>query len=370
MFVGLISYSLYLWHWPLIAFTKIWIDRPLSATEQVVLACASLLLATLTWWFVERPFRRRGENGLSHRAIVWSGGLGIGSLAVCGVTFAMLHGLPGRYSKEVSDLALGALDSSPLRARCHFNSRSTGTYDTSCVIGASATPKIIVYGDSHGAELAAALGTLAEARGASVREITSSGCPPVLGYDPPDRSRCADFNAAIVKRLTSVAPATIILAANSAGWPLQNDQRWTGLKAVIAALKSAGHRVIVYGPVPTPPDGVPIPSKLARWAAAGNDPKDYAFDPGMAQLRGVEARLKEMASQEHAIYLPMSQVFCSQVGCKPYLDGTILYLDNSHLSVSGARLMATKLLVPMLWPEAGQPQAARGEALQPIGSLP
>jgi peptidoglycan/LPS O-acetylase OafA/YrhL len=360
VFLGLISYSLYLWHWPLIAFIRVSTNAVLSPAMQVAVACASLLLATLTWWFVEKPFRRRGASGLSARTIFWSGGLGIGLLTACGLGIVMLHGMPQRYSKEVLDLADGARDRSPLRRKCHSDGNRIGTYDKTCVIGAAVPPKIIVYGDSHGAELSAVLGALAEPRNASVREITSSACPPALGYATPDRPRCAEYNAAMVKSLSSLPPATIIVTANAADWPLESgDPRWPGFKATVAALKSAGHRVIIYGPAPNHTHGVPVPAKLARWAKSGLDPKDYDFDPGMSQFLGVEARMREIASDEHATYVPLAQAYCSELRCKPYLDGTVLYLDDNHLSMSGAKLLATKLLVPVLWPEiVALPQTA------------
>lgn len=365
VFLGLISYSLYLWHWPLIVFVRAIAAAPLDSYQQSGLAALSLVLAAGTWRYVETPFRRRGRDGFSSRTVFWSGGIGGAALAALAGSIFLVNGLPARFPREVQRIAAATADRSPLRKTCHFHGTFADTFDQTCVLGAGVPPKIIVYGDSHGAELSAALGRLAKSRNASIRQITSSACPPVLGYSSSFRPLCAQYNAAIVKSLAAVPPSTIILAANALGWPVEtSDIHWAGLRATIAALKKAGHRVIIYGPVPAEPNRLRLPELLGRWVALGKDPNDYVFDPGMERLHKIESNMADVAAGEHAIYVPVSPAICSQKGCKAYLDATVLYFDNNHPSLSGAKLLASKLLVPILWPETPLPMAGRQDTIQ------
>ena len=353
VFIGLISYSLYLWHWPLIVFTRLWVVGPLSLTLQIILTCLALGLAIVTWRFVETPFRRRDGRGLSPKAIYVAGGVGLGSLVVCGLMVVGLRGLPGRIPKDALALAAASSDSSPMRSKCHFDGSLDQTYDMSCVFGAPVEPDFIVYADSHGAELSLVLGKLAEERGQSVRELTASGCAPTLAYCRKTTPECVAYNARMLKKLTSISPTTIIVTANAAAWSSEGAATYIpGMQKVVHALRDAGHRVIILGSVPAHPNGVPIPATLARRAMLGQRPDGYTFDPGMANYRDIEMALEKVATAEHAEYVPVSPLLCDKVGCKADIDGTVLYFDHGHLSVAGAKLIATKLLAPILWPPA------------------
>src|SRR5690606_1454029 len=143
----------YLWHWPMIVFARLWLVEPFSVSQQILLACTATGLAALSWRYAETPFRRRDAHGFS-RTFVFTAGLGsLGTLAALGLMLVLSKGLPGRFPDNVVALAAASNDSSPLRTRCHFDERTRNAFDRSCVLGAAVAPKIIVYGDSHGAEL-------------------------------------------------------------------------------------------------------------------------------------------------------------------------------------------------------------------------
>jgi peptidoglycan/LPS O-acetylase OafA/YrhL len=350
--LGLISYSLYLWHWPLIVFTKLATSERLTAAEQATIAAAAIILATLTWRFVEQPFRRRAPAGFSRGAIFRGGAFGLGALASVAAGLLALNGMPQRFPESVLQIAAAGADASPLREKCHFHANSVGSYDDTCVIGDDVPPSVIVYGDSHGAEFSAALGELAKSRHASVRQITASGCPPAAGFSFPDQTTCTEYNDGIIERLSSIAPATIVLATYSLAWSREYpDQFWPALERTIAMLRAAGHRVIVLGPVPDLPHAAGIPAAVARWTAAGHDPGNFSFKFGAKEVGAVEAHLNEIATAHGAIFVPVSPELCSEKRCKPYADGTVLYFDNNHLSMSGAQMIASRLLVPLIWSE-------------------
>jgi peptidoglycan/LPS O-acetylase OafA/YrhL len=351
VFVGLISYSLYLWHWPLIVFAKLLLVQPFTPFQQLLLIAVATALSVLTWRFVETPFRRR-DGAMSKRKTAFiGGGLSIGALALTATMLVSVQGMPNRFPAEILGIAAAAQDASPKRAACHFDGTLAGDFDKSCVLGAPVAPTTIVYGDSHGAELAVALGALAEPRNESVRELTASGCPPALGFTYPSKGECPGYNARMIEHLIALAPTTIIVASNAVAWTHEYSAAFTrGLEAALRALSSAGHRVILFGQVPPHPNQLPIPATLARQAMFGTKPDTYAFRPDMKALRTLDAMLARIASAAGATYMSLLPTLCNEIECKAAIDGAVLYFDDNHLTVAGEKLIAAKLLAPVLWP--------------------
>ncbi len=352
VFVGLISYSLYLWHWPLIVFAKLLLVQPFTPFQQLTLIAVATALSIPTWRFVETPFRRRSGAMSSRKAVFAGGGLSLGALAIAAAMLVGVQGMPNRFPSEILSVAAAAQDANPKRAKCHFDGTLAGDFDKSCVLGAPVAPATIVYGDSHGAELAAALGALAEFRNESVRELTASSCPPSIGFAHPGRPECAAYNAKTLKHLVALPPTTIVIATNAVAWTHEYSAEFLrGLEQALHALSSAGHRVIVFGQVPPHPNQLPVPATLARQAMLGTKPETYAFRPDMKALRTLDATLAGIAMAAGATYISLLPALCNENECKAAIDGAVLYFDDNHLTVAGEKLIAAKLLVPVLWPD-------------------
>ena len=362
VFLGLISYSLYLWHWPLIVFANLLNVEALSHFQQLVVAATSITLAALTWRFIEQPFRRRDASGFTRPAILWSGGLSLGGLVAVAFVLNSSQGLPSRFSQQALDLTNAKHDSSPFRKKCHFDQTAKVSYEDTCVLGEVVSPKIIVYGDSHGAEFSAVLGVLAKSRNESIRQITASACPPAADFSMPIRKDCGRYNAAMLAKLATIDPATIIIAANSIAWSYENpEQYWQGLRKSLTALSHAGHRLIVLGQVPRLPNNMQAPVTVARWTGQGHDPADFKFSLD-DRFRDVDANLRSIAADVNAAYVPVASGLCKDEQCSAYLEEAVLYTDDNHLSMHGAGLLARKLLVPVLWPESNTQIFAGGRS--------
>ncbi len=360
--LGLISYSLYLWHWPLIVFANLLNVEALTGLQKTAVAGTSLALAALTWRFIEQPFRRRGADGFTRPAIFWSGGLSLGGLVAAALVLTSSQGMPSRFSQQVLDLADAESDSSPLRAKCHALDLANGSFDNTCVLGEAVPPKIIVYADSHGAEFSAVLGSLAKSRNESIRQVTASGCPPVADLMHLGEA-CARYNTKMIAKLVTIDPATIIIVANSSAWSNDEPERyWRGLRNSVAALSGAGHRLIVMGPIPHLPNHMGAPATIARWTDRGNDPADFKFSPEERFL-SVDAHLRSIAAEVNATYVPVAPELCKDQRCSAYLEDAVLYYDDNHLSMRGADILARKLLVPLLWPDANKPILAGTQTL-------
>lgn len=317
VFTGLLSYSLYLWHWPLIVFFHDWgLLETVSGRLGVVVL--SFVMAWVSWKYIETPFRAPGY--WPRPRLFGFAAMGSGILGAMAIGLYLTDGWPGRFSSEdvAFDVARG--DISPDRQRCHING-GTPDLKSLCRLGAheGIEPDTLIWGDSHGVELAAAL---AEA-GLPIIQATYSSCPPALGYKDTERPQCDEHNNQMVEALEhSPQIKTVVLAAYFIA--KDSPKFWQGMQLTIARLKSAGKTVIVLGPLPN--FGRNIPSYLAFGNRDPLTPKPVpnAFSNYTAGVTVIDVIEK----------------LCPDGPCQPIVAGKPLLFDHSHLSMTGARSIA------------------------------
>ena len=155
VFVGLISYSLYLWHWPVIFFQRS-DDAMLTTTSRLLIIFYSFALAALSWQFIEKPFRRGFKSAPDHQVVI-RGLLGLAAVAVAASFIITTHGLPARFSPEARAYA-AYLD----EGQTHFREGSCfidGPYTFSnfdrdkCLRREDGRQNYLLIGDSHAAQL-------------------------------------------------------------------------------------------------------------------------------------------------------------------------------------------------------------------------
>jgi len=342
--IGLISYSLYLWHWPLLALGAYWAMRPLTAWEGSALVALAIPLSIFSWWAVERPFRNR--RFLSRSVIL---GLTIAAMFVVtlGATGIMLSGgLPQRLPAEAARIAAFANDISPRRDDCHELNRPIPP-DQACVLGApGVAPSMAVWADSHGVELSYALGEMLAKSGQSVVEFTSSACSPSLHYSPPYRQNCAQHNQDVFTYLLShSAIKTVVVAALVQNDdPIELTQILPGLDQAMSALRQAGRTVVILYPVPSV-SGI-VPARLARefWRDGRFDAASYPLATYQERLKGTLAALDAMVASRRLVAVRPTDLYCPDNACVTYRDGIVLYFDFHHPTLSAARLLAGMIL--------------------------
>ena len=340
---GLISYSLYLWHWPLLVFASDWLFRPLSIWESSAVVVLSSGLAVATWKFVEQPFRDRSR--WRRKQIFAATAAGITICATASLAGIYGNGLEQRVPAEVRRLEAFAGDVSPKRENCHDTDNQLSP-ERACALGAEAPPTTAVWGDSHGVELAYALGELAKANGASVLQLSSSSCPPTLGYQPGSRPNCDTRNHAVLAHLLAHPEiGTVILVALR-----QNDRKsyldrvFPGFEEAIRTLREAGKTIVVV--YPTPRDGQSVPERLAReqWHLGTFRSELYGLEEYQRRLANTLSRLDDLAQKYGLIAVKPTDVYCPNGECLTYLNGEALFFDAHHPSLSGARLIARRIV--------------------------
>jgi peptidoglycan/LPS O-acetylase OafA/YrhL len=337
VFIGLISYSLYLWHWPIIVFSQYRLGHDLSGLETVGAIAASLLAAALSWRYVERPFRVKGMIG---RRRIFQGAAGATAgmivLAAAGVAS---NGWAGRFPPDVARLEGYANAYNPRREQCHRDERDIFPMEETCIYGADTPPNFAVWGDSHAIELSYALGEIAERHQRSVLQFTYSSCPPSLGLDIGIRPHCREYNdmvAAFLAKEREITTVFVVAAYGAHGkhTTLMSD----GMRKTVSLLLTAGKRVVLVYPIPTAEAS--IPRTLARYATSGIGLDTLTIDKqAYFESNAWAFRLLDSFSGANVVRVFPHERLCRGDACIVQAGGTPLYYDNQHLSIPGAEYL-------------------------------
>jgi peptidoglycan/LPS O-acetylase OafA/YrhL len=355
--IGLISYSVYLWHWPLIAFGRYSFgDTPAMG---VVVFLMSLLLGFLSWGWVERPFR----NGTFLRRKTVFAAWAVASVAFLGAAVVVKKGkgFPEHYPAEVR----GYLDDRIWPQ--HFRSDAEETYepDLAPVFGnTAAIPSVALWGDSHAQSLLPMLDAIAKDKGVAVRGYGMNAQMPmagvtVVGMDHPEAR--SDFSAEVLADLKADAGIrTVILLARwnayffgnnedsdmappaivgqTFGTPAERENFIAAkLDETVTQLLAAGKKVVLVYPIPEP--GLKVPDHVAKLVLAGGKAPDELVMAGYRQrvrpVREMFAKYETLAGV--ALVDPSGKLLRGEdrVSIRSGA-GRLLYRDTNHLSVSGS----------------------------------
>ena len=177
-FVGLISYSLYLWHWPLLVFARYWNIHELSSAQAASIVTASFVLAAFSWAYVEQPFRHK-QTLISRQLLFAGAATAVVVVIVGGMLDVRSKGFPGRLSPEA--LAIARSAKTPDVEKALQRSCTLARPDNRCVVGAQVQPSYAIWGDSHAIAMVPALAEMAGQHGKSIKAFVADGCPPVFG---------------------------------------------------------------------------------------------------------------------------------------------------------------------------------------------
>jgi peptidoglycan/LPS O-acetylase OafA/YrhL len=363
VFIGLISYSLYLWHWPLIVYSKYLSyssGHQLGVFERWLLLIVSFFIAYVSYRWVEQPFRRSKRLGgsVTHAKTVvawgWSAALFVGVMA----WFAQIDdGYTARLPPPLQELNAAISPKIPFQ-RC--DGKVPGRVESQeCNMGdTSSSRRVLVWGDSHALAWAPGFDALFRAEAKQGVLAIHSACPPLLDVINPVSFGCDTFNLNVMRWLKNQAVDQIILVASWLSYSVPDGQYSIqdvngrrgnqsvfspAMQKTITALMDMNIQVTIIAPTPGAPDDVVRKVLLARlhgtaepegrpcqayrknvehfWKAINNVPKRgglEVIDPSVLFYKAGECRYKDD-------------------------DGNLLYRDGGHLSEVGA-IFVTKSL--------------------------
>lgn len=379
--VGLVSFSLYLWHWPFVVFTHLVVVREFTGRERAVLIAASLIAAGLSWYFVEQPFRRAGAaRGETRRVFVAAGAaiaVAVGLAATC-----LPAGYPDRYTPRMQALFDQIERPAPIFEAVKGHPAYAGfpLPDDGFVAGLGGGPsELAIWGDSHvGMVLPVVHAAITSGRVEAATVFSRGGCPPLVGaYVAYDGDlTCHAHNDAVLAYLKSGPEKRVVLvsrwgvalfgdvaaagtgegrpgiAAAPGVMPTLDEARVllrTRLAATIDALVAAGKEVVVVGPFAE----IPFEGKRMTFHAA-------LADTGLTRLsipiaayemryRETDAVLRAAIGDRPVHLISPRAAQCSGGQCPLYRHGIVYFADNNHMTWP-----ASVELIPALAAVAGE----------------
>ncbi|WP_260597126.1 acyltransferase family protein [Sphingomonas endolithica] len=362
--IGLLSYSLYLWHLPVIDFARYLTDAPLSPLGGLMASVVSLALAALTYRYVETPFRvGRNKPRLAAQAA-----LGMPLLAALALVVVFTAGAPSRLLPLQSRQLAVQGDEARHPSRCM--TIAAGFVDPAKPCQFGERPSVLLWGDSH----AMVTATSMEAAGVPFLFAADADCPIGLGLsidashagslaDQTSYQRCGEYNANMFKRALQPDVKTVVLSSRWTNWrigePANPSESSVDLRLVDATgtasstagnrskfekaftalldrLIAAGKNVVIVGPMPEPSYNVPHRLFVGSFGLApAPKPAEYfgRHSVALTFLRSVEKR------KGVSMIWPAMQL-CRSGICPTTANGMPLYFDHNHLTVDASRSLA------------------------------
>jgi peptidoglycan/LPS O-acetylase OafA/YrhL len=386
VFVGLISYPLYLWHWPLLSFVRITEAGPPTVLLRIVVVVIAVGLAWMTYSLLEGPIRSGADR---MKKALYLGGL----MAVCGclgITSYRHGGLPfreiARLNHDITEARRWDFWKDPVCVR---------TYGTEPCVSNSSRATVMLLGDSHANHLYAGLASSPS----PLKVINIGTCLPldsvIVGVTKNQaRHPCTDRDTFAFDTKVLAANPSVTAVVIAAWWrpyleggvdtPKFRDQwgeitlapqlpqevgmsrsdlMFHGLSRAISYFESKKLRIVLVLDTPD------VDSDLREYCGFGSRLRSYS-DCSVPRAMVARRRDKEMILTRRLkdvypgliVFDPLEYV-CDADRCYFLRDGQLLFRDEHHLSVEGSQLLASHL-IPLLEPHAAPVQVERASASQ------
>lgn len=380
-FYGVLSYSLYLVHWPLVTLYLYWTGGALSSWETAMLIVVATILAYLLHVGVEQRYRVSRHNFSSLTAVKFFQGLLVGTviILVFSVTIIRTDGLEARvqtqqFSDRIDDSELGV---------CR-DSKRPSTHESLCTLGASGTDskKLLLVGDSHAGHLNIAMDYIGGISDVEVILWTHSGCPllwdtnKVYGLENSDKQSSCEQQ--VLKWESAVLSGEYDYVGIAARWMRMLEHEPYGhanirrdfivdrmepistieesrrlfverLNLTVKKIIDSGAKAIVFSQVPllarniqdcnSVPEFVYSDEKIESRCRAG-----VTYKETMDRLQFVNSVISN-TNASNVLAINLSEYFCqgAEQECITIFDNIVLYSDDNHLSADGSFFIATSI---------------------------
>lgn len=354
VYVGLISYSLYLWHQPVFAYFRVTTDWAEGALTAGAMLFVTVVLAAISYRLIEQPFRR----GL---ALAWHPGLVLGAytfpllgLFIIGLIGFLSNGFPSRVSVDVQIASAVQSQRSEYRDNCNYGGIQLAPVHPrkTCLFEPEASSKatVLVIGDSHADSLGAALIPQLTAAGFSAYLTTAGGCLPAPSVRPDTGTQhamnCESFVTKAYEFAASSDRHIVVLVgrwSNYIGIDRPQDLA-NGIAAQISAL-AAETRVVLVDPIPEMDRNVP--AELISRAMRGEKIDQVFISLGAYNERNslVLAAFNSL-DEENILRVSPKEIFCNEQTrrCIGSDGRQIYYRDDNHLSFEGAVILSEAIV--------------------------
>ena len=359
VFVGLISYSLYLWHWPFLAFSKYLAFTPVPLTERLTLLALGFGCAVISWKWVETPFRKR-RLGATRRAVFGYAFSGLFAVLGLGLLCLKLGGFPQRLPRQAQRFADAKSD------MAFINELSTQEVRAGKLVpigarDAGLKPAVLVWGDSHAMAAMPAVDAFLREQGVAGRAATHSSTAPVLDWYQVSEfgigSEAVPFNNAVFDYIKQHQIGTVVLTAR---WHRYLSTDANSATTFAPALLETIHRLVEVGARPyvlldVPDQTFDVPKALSRSAVSGQNFDALLTKPAPAREGQIDTpAMRAKIEAAGGVILNPKPRFLDPGGRHYVIQSNqvTLYRDHHHLTTRGAKLM----LLPLLRAEVKLPK--------------
>ena len=351
VFVGGISYPLYLWHWPAIVFWRI-LDFDASSVISIVPVVAAFILAYATKVLVENPIRF-GRLGVwkTHRLPLIVVVALLIVVGVIGASTVLRGGYPERLPRSlqaIANLSMPAGFTYWRPHQCFFEPENTGDFAPECTPEKRpGVQRVLVWGDSHAAHLYPGLSDLQNDHEFDIAQWTAGACPPTRTHLAGEDVACEARRVKALDTLPKDPPDTVLLSADWQRYLVDAESEKTMLSAVrddIRWLQKSGvRRVVLFGPGP-----IWINSEAAELFAYMLRKRLDQIPERLGKVSDATLRLDlemaDLAATAQVEYISVVDTFCNSRGClvlgnRNQTPPDLLFRDRDHLTPSGSRLL-------------------------------
>jgi peptidoglycan/LPS O-acetylase OafA/YrhL len=348
IYIGLISYPLYLWHWPILSYARLLHFKEPTDLMKVGCIAAAFILAHLTYRYVERPIRFGAPS--PRKPVLTAAAMA--AVGCIGLLIFAGNGIPSRFPKELQAIVAEARNNPSEdfhQYRCLYQGEGAPAFDSSC--DGSNQPgarRVVLWGDSHAAHLGPAFETLRRKENFKFAQYASAACPPIQGFTSRFQKPCPQLNDYVLRKIAELKPDTVIMAGR---WEIYDSEKFghfepQALRATIARLKALGVKhIVVLGQFPTWQAKVPqLRARNYRYAALGlgaRESTDVERDKTFlkASVFPADEKLRQTVAGTGAEFVSPLRTLCNGEGCLlvvPDTNGLPIYWDDNHFTRSGA----------------------------------
>ncbi len=349
--IGLISYSLYLWHWPILVFVRSfgWYAWGLPSISLPAVLTVTVLVSWVSWRWIEQPFRHR-RSQLPSRGTELI--VAIIMLCICYGLGALAHrvGKTATPFQQLQPKMLAQLgrdvDITP-GIRCEGNPDLAliEKHGGGCQLGIASSdrnpPVFAIVGDSHARMWTSALDRLATKANIPGLALTYSSCVPALGIVPPSRKECVSIIEAALNYLAKSPIKTVILAGywvdaaetDQAREGASSTDFYDGLDRTLSLLTQAGKTIYLMKDVPELQNNE-TPREKAIESIRGGGKAIYSQSLQQHRKRQfpVDQQIIRLQKKYHFMVIDPANQICGSAGCLVAINGRTLYRDKHHLT--------------------------------------
>ena len=359
--LGAVSYSFYLWHWPVIVGARTF-GVEFSALNVTLLLSGTLLLAIGSRRMLENPFGalRSAERVRLLRMCFYT----LLAFAICGVSE---NGWLYRWPAIFWDPSLGGTPKSFRQGTCFLGQPTGGhEYPEMCFHppGPAGSPRVLLFGDSHAAHLWPAFADLAASSGIRSAQATAGACPPIFVAPPKMRPggkqplyafdprtaitfECHEIVKGALTEIQRDPPELIVLSARWSYYDSHGVNLDVELRRMVSALRSAGSSVVIVGPVPEWPPILPQRLMLVYLWNGFNVP-EWLHNTTYDSIHTLDQRLATLSQETGAEYLSLLGLLCRGSECRTRLSfggqDSLVAFDAAHLNPPASRWIGEHLL--------------------------